>query len=199
MTSTLLKKRPSDELLDELIGVCKSLKEQVQQEFASLSNTQLKWSPDKTSWSINQCLIHLNAFHRFYVPLFEERVQNSRFREPRDYFQSSPMGNSTYLKVKLGKLNNVKRKLKSPKDYNPLVNTNLNTPNVFPDFFKFLEELINVLEAAKSINIRKTKSPFSVRPIVKLRLGDAFQYIVYHCERHVEQARKVKQMSKFPS
>lgn len=198
MTTTLMKKRPSDELITELSELTIRLGEDVQKEFASLSEEQLSWSPGKGEWNIGQCLVHLNAFHSFYVPGFVERVKNSRFQEPTDYFQSSPLGNSTYLKVKLGKLNNVKRKLKSPKDYNPLVNKNLKIEGVVEDFFKYQKMLIGVLESAKKINIRKTKTSFSVRPIVKLRLGDAFQYIVYHCERHIEQARKIKALPNFP-
>ena len=198
MTTTLMKKRPSDELITQLSELTIRLGEDVQKEFASLSEDQLLWNPSKGEWSIGQCLAHLNAFHSFYVPGFVERVKNSRFQEPTDYFQSSPLGNSTYLKVKLGKLNNVKRKLKSPKDYNPLVNKNLKIEGVVEDFFKYQKMLIEVLQGAKKINIRKTKTSFSVRPIVKLRLGDAFQYIVFHCERHVEQARKIKALPNFP-
>jgi DinB superfamily len=197
MTTTLLKKRPSDELITELIKLCFQLNKEVEIEFSNLTQEQLLWS-DEGSWSIGQCFAHLNAFNSFYVPGFVERVKNSRFQEPTDYFQSSPLGNATFLKVKLGKLNNVKRKLKSPKDYNPLVNKNLTTEGVMKEFFTYQQTLISVLEDAKKINIRKTKTAFSVRPIVKLRLGDAFQYIVYHCERHIEQARKVKQLPGFP-
>jgi hypothetical protein len=192
-----MRKISSDELLDELIELTKS-NNKIIEEMSSLSEEQLFWTPSNDSWSIAQCLAHLNAFHRFYVPVFVERIKNSRFQEPTDYFQSSPLGNSTYIKVKLGKLKNVKRKLKSPKDYNPLVNTNLKTENVVEDFFKYQNMLIDVMEKARGINIRKTKTSFSVRPIVKLRLGDAFQYIVYHCERHVYQAKRIYEHPKFP-
>lgn len=199
MANALIRKISSDELLDKLVAITNQSNTAVEKEFSQLTEEQLFWSPSKDSWSIAQCLAHLNAFHRFYVPVFVERVKNSRFQEPTDYFQSSPLGNSTYIKVKLGKLKNVKRKLKSPKDYNPLVNKNLKTENVIEDFLKYQTMLLEVLDKARNINIRKTKTSFSVRPIVKLRLGDAFQYIVYHCERHVEQAKKIKEHPKFPA
>jgi hypothetical protein len=185
-------------IINYLIALSERVKSEAEQEFSGLTEEQLFWQPSSGSWSIGQCLAHLNAFHRFYVPVFSERIKNSRFQEPTDYFQSSPLGNSNYLRVKLGKLKNVKRKLKSPKDYNPLVNKNLKTENVVEDFFKYQDRLLEVLESARNINIRKTKTSFSVRPIIKLRLGDAFQYIVYHCERHIEQAKKIKENPKFP-
>ena len=193
-----MRKIPSEELLRLLKMLSERLIKEVKEEFEGLSEEQLHWNPDKSSWSIAQCLAHLNAFHRFYVPVFVERVKNSRFQEPTEYFQSSPLGHSTYMKVKLGKLKNVKRKLKSPKDYNPLVNKNLKVEDVIEDFYKYQGKLLEVLEKARKINIRKTKTSFSVRPIVKLRLGDAFLYIVYHSERHIEQAKRIKKLPGFP-
>ena len=198
MANSLMKKRPTEEVITELIDLSFRLNETVQNEFMNLSKKQLSWTPDKGSWSIVQCFAHLNAFHRFYVPVFIERVKNTRFQEPEEQFQSSPLGHSTFTKVKLGKLNNVKRKLKSPKDYNPLINKNLKTENAIEDFIKYQGQLLETLENARSINIKKTKTSFSVRPIVKLRLGDAFLYIVYHSERHIEQARRILNHPKFP-
>lgn len=198
MPNPLMKKIKSEVLLKHLSNLTSKLAEEVQQEFGDLTQEQLYWNPDKSSWSIGQCLTHINAYYRYYVPVFTERVQNSRFQEPAEIFQSSPLGNSTYIMVKLGKVKNVKRKLKSPKDYNPLINKNLDSENPIEEFLKFQTELGQILEDAKSINIRKTKTSFSIRPIVKLRIGDAFQYIVYHCERHIEQAKRVKAMSSFP-
>lgn len=198
MANPLMKKIKSEVLLKHLSSLTNKLASEVRNEFSDLSETQLNWNPDKTSWSISQCLMHINAYYRYYVPVFTERVQNSRFQEPAEIFQSSPLGNSTYIMVKLGKVKNVKRKLKSPKDYNPLINTSLDSENNIEEFLKFQGELVQILEAAKAINIRKTKTSFSIRPIVKLRIGDAFQYIVYHCERHIEQAMKVKAHPRFP-
>lgn len=198
LANPLMRKIKSNDLLDKLSYISNKLADEVRKEFSGLSIDQLNWNPDKNSWSIAQCFAHLNAFHTFYVPAFEERILNSRFQEPEESFQSSPLGNSTYIKVKLGKLKNVKRKLKSPKDYNPLVNTNLDTDAVLDKFLDFQSQLIQTIDNSRSINIRKTKMSFTKRPIVKLRVGDAFQYIVYHCERHVEQAKRIKAHRKFP-
>ena len=198
LANPLMRKIKSSILLDKMTHLSRKSLDEAIAEFKDLSEEQLYWNPDRNSWSIAQCLAHLNAFHRFYVPVFEERIKNSRFQEEEELFQSSPLGNSTYMKVRLGKLKNVKRKLKSPKDYNPLINTNLKTENVLEDFEKYQSYLIDLIERAKSINIRKTKMSFSKRPIVRLRIGDAFQYIVYHGERHIEQAKRIKAHRKFP-
>lgn len=198
MANPLTKKIKPNVLLKHLSALTNRLAEEAKTEFGGLSEEQLFWNPDANSWSIGQCLAHINAFSRYYVPVFIERIENTRFQEPAPYFQSSPLGNSTYLMVKLGKVMNVKRKLKSPKDYNPLVNKSLKVENVLQEFLDFQAQLVEVLGTAKNINIRKAKTSLSIRPIVKLRIGDAFQYIVYHCERHIEQAKRVKANPRFP-
>lgn len=194
-----MKKIGSEELLDNLIALTSELIQTAENELSSLSQEQLFWNPNDKSWSIGQCLAHLNAFSRYYVPVFRERVKNTRFRTPAEIFMSSSLGSATYRNVKLGKLKNVKRKLKSPRDYNPLINNNLKTENALADFVKYMNELKVVLEKAKKVNIRRTKSNLSVTPIIKLRLGDAFMYIVYHAERHIEQCKRIKSTAGFPT
>ena len=186
------------ELIAKLTGITQQLSDSVRTEFSSLSPEQLFWKPNDRSWSIAQCLAHLNAYYRYYVPVFNERITNSRFRTPSEYFQSSPLGNATWRSVKLGKVKNVRRVLKSPKDYNPLVNKTLETENAIEEFLQNQDKMLKILEESNQINIRKAKCSFSVRPIVKIRMGDAFQFIVYHNERHIEQARRVMQMAGFP-
>lgn len=194
----VMKKIPVAELIQKLEGLTMQLSEAVRQEFEPLTQEQLFWRPNERSWSIAECLAHLNAYYRYYIPVFNERIKNSRFRTPGKTFQSSPLGNATWRSVKLGKLMNVRRVLKSPKDYNPLVNKTLKTQNAISDFLSNQDEMLDVLRNSSQINIRKAKCSLSVRPIVKLRMGDAFQFIVYHAERHIEQARKVKSMKGFP-
>lgn len=194
----MIKKVLVSDLIDKLTGLTNQLSDVVREEFCPLTQEQLFWKPNDKSWSIAQCLAHLNAYYRYYVPVFNERIKNSRFRTPGKYFISSPLGNATWRSVKLGKARNVRRVLKSPKDYNPLVNKTLKTENAPQDFLKYQDKMLEVLKDSDQINIRKAKCSLSVRPIVKLRMGDAFQFIVYHNERHIEQARKVIKMKGFP-
>jgi hypothetical protein len=101
------------------------------------------------------------------------------------------MGGAVSRSVKLGKVHNVKRYLKSRKEYNPHVNSSLRSENVIADFLRFQEEFTEVLKEAEQVDLRKTKCPLSLRPVVKLNLGDALTFIAYHNERHIYQAKKV--------
>lgn len=174
------------------------LTEDVNKNFSNLTPEQLFWKPNERSWSIAQCLAHLNAYYSFYLPVFKERIKNTRFRTPGEYFVSSPLGTATILSVKLGKLKNVKRRLKAAKDYNPLVNASLKTENAVQDFLNYQDDMLKVISESRFINVRKAKCSLAVTTVVKLRLGDAFQFVVYHNERHVEQAKNLIKMPGFP-
>jgi hypothetical protein len=193
-----IKKTRVSELLKKMSDMTAQLSDDVKIHFANLTPEQLFWKPNERSWSIAQCLAHLNAYYSFYIPVFKERIKNTRFRTPGEYFVSSPLGTASILSVKLGKVKNVKRRLKAAKDYNPLVNASLKTENAVQDFLAYQEEMLTIIAESRFINIRKAKCALAVNSFVKLRLGDAFQFVVYHNERHVEQAKNVLHTKGFP-
>lgn len=193
-----IKKTRVSELLKKMNELTNQLSADVRENFLSLSPEQLFWKPSEKSWSIAQCLAHLNAYYSFYIPVFRERIKNTRFRTPGEYFVSSPLGTASILSVKLGKVKNVKRRLKAAKDYNPLVNATLKTENAVQDFLNYQDEMLKILSDSRFINIRKAKCTLAVTALIKLRLGDAFQVVVYHNERHVEQAKNVMKHRNFP-
>lgn len=193
-----MKKIAIKDLVKKLSDINAGLIQDIHASFSDLSEAQLNWQPNERTWSIAQSIEHLNAYFRYYIPVFKGKIANSRFREPIEYFSSSPLGVAAYRQVKLGKVKNVKRKLKSPKEYNPIVNAALTTEHSLTEFLEHEKQFIAVIEEAGTINIRKTKCPLSLRPVVKLNLGDALIFITYHCERHIQQAKNVMALKSFP-
>ena len=59
--------------------------------------------------------------------------------------------------------------------------------------FAFLRSSVS-----EKVNIRKVKIPISISKIIRLRLGDALLFVVYHNERHVQQALNVLNNPNFP-
>jgi hypothetical protein len=193
-----MKKIPVHQLIDKLTQMTEQFGNDVKHEFSELTEDQILWQPNDKVWSIAQCFAHLNAYFRYYIPVFNGKISNTRFKEPTETFTSSPLGIAVYRQVKLGKVKNVKRKLKSVKDYNPLINKSLSLKNVREEYLTHLDEMKSVLNASREINLRKTKCPLSLRPVVKLNLGDALIFIIYHNERHIEQIRKLTRLRSFP-
>jgi hypothetical protein len=100
--------------------------------------------------------------------------------------------------MKLGNAKNVKRKFRAISMYNPSSTPSLVKGEDWKLFLESQRELLQILESAKSINIRKAKAPISLSKIIKFRMGDAFYFVIYHNERHIQQALNLLNNSKFP-
>lgn len=184
-----MKRIPVDTLIAKLTSLTVGFTEEVSKNIGICSAEELNAQPNERSWSAIQCIEHLNAYYRYYIPVIHGRIMNSRFATPTVSFTSSPLGRAVYKSAKLGKVKNVKRKLKSPKDYNPLVNSSLSTENSLEEYVKHNADFIDLLNEAAKIDMKKTKVPLSLRPVVKLNIGDALLFMVYHNERHIFQAK----------
>jgi hypothetical protein len=100
--------------------------------------------------------------------------------------------------MKLGNAKNVKRKFKSARNYNPTFDPSLVHENDILLFENGQKDLLEIIESAKAVNIRKVKVQISMSNIIKLRLGDALLFVVYHNERHLQQALNVLSHQNFP-
>jgi hypothetical protein len=165
---------------------------------ARLSENQLKWRPNPGVWSVEEVLAHLNVYATYYHPTFSKKIENTRFTSTKEGFVSSPLGRSAWKSMKLGRANNVKRKFKAQKGYNPLVDSNLISGNEVEQFLESQNQLMEIIDKAQNVNIRRVKIPISISKIVRLRLGDALLFVVYHNQRHVQQLINLVKHPNFP-
>ncbi|MFK7785604.1 MAG: DinB family protein [Crocinitomicaceae bacterium] len=165
---------------------------------SKLSENQLNWRPNPGIWSISEVLAHLNSYARYYHPVMQKKIEATRFRTVKDEFTSSPLGRSAWKSMKLGRVNNVKRKFKAPKGHNPSIDFDLLKGNELAEFIDQQKDLLNIVESSSEVNVRKVKVPISISKIVRLRLGDALLFITYHNERHMQQILNLKTHKNFP-
>jgi hypothetical protein len=88
--------------------------------------------------------------------------------------------------------------MKSPKSYNPTFETTLIQGTDIETFEKDQLHLLTILTQAEEVNLRKIKVPLSISKIIRLRLGDALQFVIYHNERHMQQALNIIENKSFP-
>ena len=165
---------------------------------SKLSDKQLNWIPNPGIWSVAQVLAHMNEYGSFYYPVIEKKIINTRFTSTKEAFISSPLGRSAWKSMKLGRLNNIKRKFKAQKSNNPSISPELLTGNEIVTFIEQQESLILLSEKAGEVNLRRVKIPISISKIVRLRLGDALLFVTYHNQRHVQQVKNLIQSKNFP-
>lgn len=137
------------------------------------------------SWSVLECLEHLNLYGNFYLPEIKNRIETSITKATTE-FKSGWLGNY-FAQSMLPKENLIK--MKAFKSMNPIHSSlSKNTVTVFIDQQK---QLLDLLNTSRTVNLNKVKTSISITTLIKLKLGDTFRFLIYHNKRHIVQAEKV--------
>lgn len=149
------------------------------------SEAKLNSRISEDSWSVLECLEHLNLYGNFYIPEINRRMTSSKTSSATD-FKPGILGNyfaeSMLPKEKLNAM-------KTFKSMNP-IHSQLDK-NVVQEFIRQQKEWIELLEKAKNVNLNKVKTNISISKLIKLKLGDTFRFVIYHNTRHISHAKKI--------
>lgn len=149
------------------------------------SDSDLNWRADATSWSILECLEHLNLYGDFYLPEIESVIQKATSRSDA-VFKSGFLGNyfatSMLPKEKLNKM-------KTFKDKNPL-NSNLSR-NTIERFISQQRKMLVLLNHSRSISLNREKTQISITGWIRLKIGDTLRFVINHNLRHLKQVEKI--------
>lgn len=156
------------------------------EKLKSLDLKSLTWKQHETSWSILECLEHLNLYGDFYLPQIESKIKKANINEDIE-FKSGILGNY-FSKLMLPK--EKMKKMKTFKDKNPL-NSNLDK-TVIDKFINQQMQLLDLLNQSKNVSLNKVKIHTSISSLIKLKLGDTFQFIINHLIRHLAQIDSIR-------
>lgn len=174
----------------DLINDLKSRTEEIIKgtaKFNALSMEELNHRNAPGSWSILECLEHLNRYGDFYLPEIDNRLDTAQLSK-NEVFNSGWLGNYFALSMlpgENGKLN----KMKTFKSMNP-VHTRLGV-DVITKFLDQQKQMLELLTRAQRVDLSKVKTSISISKWIKLRLGDTMRVVVYHNQRHMKQAGRV--------
>ncbi|MGB0839332.1 MAG: DinB family protein [Chitinophagales bacterium] len=180
------------ELLQDLTAQTQDYLNQAK-AFKSLPLETLNWKTDAESWSVLECMEHLNLYGDFYLPEITHRITQTPHKQSTSLFKSGWLGNyfanSIRPKTKLNKM-------KTFKDKTPaLVGSQLGI-NTLDRFIDQQNTLLQLLKKAKTVDLNRTKTGVSINSWIKIRLGDTLRFVIYHHERHLLQANKVLALQK---
>jgi hypothetical protein len=169
--------------LQEQVG---RIKETAQSEFMPLEPAALNFKPQHNSWSILECLEHLNRYSRFYLPAFVKAIATAPLAET-----GQPVRYTWFGKKSLELVNpQSAKKHKTLARMNPQ-NSQLTTA-VLDEFLQHQATLLHLLEKAASVGLNKKSVPVEFFQLLKLRLGEALEFVILHEQRHLQQALRVK-------
>lgn len=198
MLDFITEEMTTAELIQIVTKITQENIDSIDKYVSELSDEQLKWRPNPGVWNVSEILSHLNEYSRYYHPTFTKKIKNTRFTSTKEAFVSSPLGRSAWKSMKLGNAKNIKRKFKAQKGYNPSIDSSLITGREFEDYIKHQGDLQELFNIAQTVNLKRVKIPISISKIVRLRLGDALLFVVYHNQRHVQQVINLVKHSNFP-
>lgn len=174
----------TEQLIEELKQYVNSHIQFVQ-SLNELSEDDLQRKKDLKSWSVVECLEHLNLYAIFYNKEIQKQLQNSRYHKS-EIFRPGYLGNKFAIDMLPKKGMKTMNTFKSK---NPIY-SRLNRKEVIANFLKNQKKLLELLEEAKQKDLTKIKTAITL-PLLKLRLGDTLRFVIHHNERHIVQAQKV--------
>ncbi len=178
----------SEMLLNNLSKEVETIQNDVLNQFEKIPLEILNWKENAESWSIAECLEHLNIYSAYYLPAIEMQINQAR----KDSENLKREAKSTWFgKFSIKSIDpaNVKKQ-KTLKHLNPS-NSQLEA-NVVKRFQDNQTKLLKLLKEAKSINLNKVKIPVEFFKLVKINAGDCFQFLIAHEKRHIIQATNAK-------
>jgi hypothetical protein len=157
-------------------------------EFGTLSATQLNWKPNANTWSVAQILDHLIVINRTYDPILKD-AREKKLKLPfisKIGFMVSFFGNVILKSVQPEQ----KRKTKTFPIWEPSTSAIdgdilIRFENHQAEFKELIRNSADLLESGTIIHSPANKN-------IVYTLEAAFDIMVTHEKRHLEQARRLK-------
>ena len=173
--------------LAELTAAVEALRIAVRTDFAALPPTLLNQRPAPASWSILECLEHLNRYSRYYNPALAQALP-----PPRPVPLVLPEVKYSWLgrkSVEMMRPTNAKKSTALAR-LNPL-GSQLDG-HVLIEFDQHQARLLELLAQAHGTDLNRAAVPVEFLRLLKLRLGEALEFVVVHQQRHLQQAQRVR-------
>ena len=154
-----------------------------------LSDAQFTWQPSPESWSVAQCLDHLNATAREYLPMLDEGIADAI---RRGLYNPGP---NTYNWI--GRLMawivdpDTRIRARAPKGFLPPAGRPRH--DVMAAFRAYQVQYIDRLRQANGLDLARARVASPAARWIRMPLGSGFATMVAHERRHLAQARRVIQ------
>lgn len=159
-----------------------------------LDEEQLNWRPDERSWSIAQCLDHLNVANRLYLAPMLYAIEEAR---RKGSVRKGPIRPGFFGRWFAANMEPPpKRKLPAPRKIVPAVRRG--KAELIEEWRRAQAELAAVLREAAGIDLNGTRFVNPFISLIRFSVGTGFQVIAAHERRHLWQAGQVRGRAGFP-
>lgn len=176
-------------LPDDLAAILQGLEESDRQAralIAELDEERFNWRPDERSWSVAQCLDHLNVGNRYYLEAMGNAVKAARARNAsrRGSIQPGP-----FERWFIRSMEPRRRRLPAPRKIVPTARKS--RAEVGDEWTRVQGQLRELLHEAAPLDLNRTRFVNPFISLLRFSVGTGFLVIEAHERRHLLQARNV--------
>jgi hypothetical protein len=154
-----------------------------------LSEAQFNWRPAPGQWSIEECLAHLTMVGQWQVQGIEDAIDHGK---ARGLTGTGPFEYSAIDRYILRETAPpIRHQMAALRRFQPLHGQPVT--GVLPTFLHVQSQFIRQLERADGLDLRRIKIPSPISRFLKMSLGMMFAQAAAHEQRHMMQARRVRE------
>lgn len=152
-----------------------------------LTPEALDHRPDTGGWNGTEILAHLNFYASFYTQAIAKAMVGP-VRPAKPHFKAGWLGQ--YFVSIIGPAPEgqaLARNISSPKNSRPAALEAPTAAEAAKQFLAHQEELLRLVQAAGRTDLGRVRVPISLTPLIRLKLGDTFRFVIAHQQRHFQQ------------
>ncbi len=159
-----------------------------------LDDERLNWRPDERSWSIAQCLDHLNVASNVYAGPIREALERAR---RTGSVRKGPIQPGPFSRWFIATLEPPpKRRLPAPKKIVPAARKG--KAEVMAEWRRAQSAVRDLLREAAGLDLNGARFVNPFLPLIRFSVGTGFRVIAAHERRHLWQAERVQANPRFP-
>ncbi|HEX9941085.1 MAG TPA: DinB family protein [Thermoanaerobaculia bacterium] len=161
---------------------------------ADLDEERFNWRPDERSWSVAQCLDHLNVANRVYLEAMGRAVEAARGRGASRRGPIEPRALERWFIRSLEPP--PRRRLPAPRKIVPAARKS--RAEVGEEWARVQAQLRDLLREAAPLDLNGVRFVNPFVSLIRFSVGTGFLVIDAHERRHLWQAEQVRRHSGFP-
>ncbi|MDQ5847095.1 MAG: DinB family protein [Acidobacteriota bacterium] len=183
----------SPSLLETIVVEAEKNSEIARQLAAGLTEEQLNWTSDPAKWSMAQCLDHLTTTSQQFGPYLTAAIARGRQKWPvKEPVPYRPTWVGGWLVRQVNP--ETGRNLPAPKVFRP---SQSKINGALESFLKQQSVFLEFVRQAKGLDYNKVRLRSPVTPLMRYSLADAFVVTALHGQRHLGQARRMRETAGF--
>ena len=159
-----------------------------------LSDAEFAWQPAPERWSIAQCIDHLNATARVYLPVLDEGIADAM---RRGLYSPGP-----YVYNWIGRIHVLVARpdswirVKAQRAFEPAPGRT--RQEIMAAFRAYQVQYVDRLRQANGLDLARARVASPVVRWLPMPLGSAFALLITHERRHLVQAQRLLEAPGFP-